>query len=511
MNELMLNHMKRWSLLCLLALSVSLVHAKGGTPYRVLCDLWQAQNPGSQAPGLLTQIPNESFNQIYPALKKKLKVKNCAELDTQSAGSECTMSGMLTALLKEKHGKKSNDKNDFLAIQYSTSAVDFERYLLKYPNSKYAYEADARMQLFKAHELWVNAEEEQTREAYEKFANYATANGALQRSGDYEGCETMGERLYSKAQDIRAWYDLADRSTGTNPEIYADFDRYLQEHGSESPFAEQAADSMEVNQDRYDWQTAQKLDNSAAYEAYADEHPDGRYHRKAKQAAEELKLWEKAQASDKYEDYCAYAEEYPDGRFVERANEKMKQVEDAQWNKVNAVKGKSNEITTLERFVEQYPSGYYASEARNRIAELRLAPYLKDAPSFNSIERVGVYSHRGYSLVCLGNIDTGKTITVSLTGPTGFSKSIKPGNHEWVRVKNGKYKILVQASNVNNWWGNAEFEDHIYADAWCTRDTMYGIPMKANRDEKAFNRILEEIKDKVKEEELNTLIYILGE
>ncbi len=77
-----------------------------------------------------------------------------------------------------------------------------------------------------------------------------------------------------------------------------------------------------------------------------------------------------------------------------------------------------------------------------------------------------------------------------------------------MRVKNGSYKILVQASNVQNWWGNASFENRMYADAWATSTSFNGISIGSNEDDAASARLIKEIKARAAEEEINTLRYI---
>ena len=124
---------------------------------------------------------------------------------------------------------------------------------------------------------------------------------------------------------------------------------------------------------------------------------------------------------------------------------------------------------------------------------------------------MGFYSHPGFSLICLGNIDKNNKMTISLKGPTGFSKTLAPGKYEWVRVRNGSYKILVQASKTENWWGNATFENKMYAGAWSTyTNTLFGVQKVTNKDEEALQKMREDISAKAAEEEINTKKYILG-
>lgn len=489
--------------ICLLIMTTLSAFPKGDTPFGVFCNLWQEQNQKSQELTLLTPVPSEVLNQISPLLKKSLKVKTDVKYDLPT-----NVSGVLTTLLKEKYGKKSNEKNDFYAIQYSMDSSDFENYLNKYPNSKFADEAKARLECFKENELWEIAAKNKTREAYEAFANYCTDHSLV----EYEGCEAISKNNHTSASAIAEWYALSDRSKGNNPEIYNAYSKYINKYGNSSIFSGEAKDSMNLNKDRFDWSIAKEENTIGAYKEYIKNHGNGRFAWKAKSLVKEMELWEKAQESDKYEDYCAYYTEYPDGLFAPQATEKIKKEEERIWNDVKKMEGMASDAILLkayESFVKIYPSGYYASEAQNRITELRLAPYLKNPPSFNSIQSAGHYSHSGYSLVCLGNVDKNTTITVSLTGPTGFSKSIKPGNYEWVRVKNGTYKILVQASNVQNWWGNAVFENRLYADGWATSTSFNGLTISSNRDDAAVKRLISVIKAKAEDEEIKVLQNIL--
>ncbi len=498
------NYFRRFgTTICLLFMTTLSTFPKGDTPFGIFCNLWLEQNQGSQELTLLTPVPSETLNQLSPLLKKSLKVKTDVKYDLPT-----NVSGVLTTLLKERNGKKSNEKNDFYAIQYSMDSSDFENYLNKYPNSKFADEAKARLECFKENELWEIAAKSKTRKAYEAFANYCADHSLV----EYEGCEAISKNNHASATAIVEWYALSDRSKGNNPEIYNDYSNYILKYGDSSLFSGEAKDSMNLNKDRFDWRIAKKENTREAYQEYIKNHADGRFAWKAENLVKEIELWEKAQKNDTYQDYCAYYTEYPDGMFASTAIEEIRKEEDRVWEELKKMDNKMQGeylLKAYETFAKIYPSGYYANEALNRIAELKLASYLKEPPAFNSIQSVGYYSHSGYSLICLGNVDKSTTITVSLNGPTGFSKSIKPGNYEWVRVKNGSYKILVQASHVQNWWGNAVFENKMYADGWATSTKYNGFSIN-NRDNAAVEKLIKVIKSKAEEEEIKTLKYLLG-
>ncbi|MBR6981650.1 MAG: hypothetical protein IKH88_17730 [Prevotella sp.] len=461
---------------------------KGMSPFEAISTLLQQQ--GIDNVNLLTVVPSETFNLISPQLKKALKVKDDVGYEPNS-----TVGDVLTSMLKKKYGKKSNEKNDFLSIQYSTSSSDFEKYLIKYPNSKFANEARARLNCFNENELLLFAKEENTRLAYETFANLCANNAVC----DYEGCEGIGAKNHKVAEAVSKWYALTDRSTGSNPSLFSE---YISQFGDDSPFALEAADSLEVNQDRYDWKVATSKDTKAAYESYLASHEDGINKKTAELALKELTLWEKAKDSDKYEDFCAYYEEYPEGKHADETIKKLKQIEDAAWQQAQ----KKNTLAAYEDFVNKYPSGYYSSDAQNKISDFRLAPFLKEPASLSDLTYFGGYSQPGYSLIFLGNGDKKATITVSLNGPTGYSKKFKPGAYEWVKVKNGKYRVLVQASNVENYWGNCTFEDRIYGGAWCTTvRNSFGIQVSSNINPEYSNKFEKVIDERVIQELINAL------
>ncbi len=469
----------------------------GNTPFSIFKDLYEEQGNASEGFTLLTPISMESMEAMDEHLKKALKVKDEINIADQS-----TAGTILTLLLKAKYGKKQNEKNDFLSIQYSTSSADFSSYLAAYPESKYAEEASARQLCFEENEAWQQALESGTRTAYESFAQFCEGHSTC----SYDGCENLSETNHKRAEAVRAWYALTDHS-GSDPGIYSEYSSYLDKYGNLSVFTTEAHDSLALNKDKYDWKTAKSLNDLTAYREYLKEHGDGRFVWFAENTVAQMELWERCQETDNYLDYCTYFDLYPDGIYAFEAIEKMQDHESADWDTTK----KKNTLAAYEQFVKRYPNGYFTNDAQNKITEIRLAPYLKEAPSFNSISLVGYCSHPGYSMICLSNIDKNNSITISFKGPTGFSKTFAPGKHTWVKVKNGNYKILVQASKTENWWGNATFENRMYAGAWSTyTNALFGTQKVTNKDEEALAHIKEEISQKAAEEDENTRKYILG-
>ena len=480
------------------ATTLTLTAKKGATPFLTFKALWEEQGNNVENFTLLTPVSETSIEAITPMLKKALKVKE--EVDF---GDTLTVGNILTTLQKARYGAKANEKNDFLGIQYSTSSADFDNYLQQYPNSKYANEANDRKACFEEWEKWLTAVRTDNRSDYEAFVECCSNHEPCTA----DGCEDISLSNHQRAKAVAAWYALSDRSDGSNYAIYNDYATFLEEYGALGVFTKAANDSLALNKDKFDWQVATTSHTLTAYQTYLAEHANGRYAWFAEDFVEQMTLWESATASQQYADYCAYYHLFPDGLYAAEAVEKVKAFETGDWTATK----KKNTLAAYEKFVAQYPNGYYANEAQNKITEIRLAPYLKEAPSFNSISHVGFYSHPGFSLICLGNIDKNNKMTISLKGPTGFSKTLAPGKYEWVKVRNGSYKILVQASKTENWWGNATFENKMYAGAWSTyTNTLFGVQKVTNKDEETLQKMREDISAKAAEEEINTKKYILG-
>lgn len=104
----------------------------------------------------------------------------------------------------------------------------------------------------------------------------------------------------------------------------------------------------------------------------------------AKRAAQESErdraFWAQTGALGDEAGYRAYLEEYPDGRFSELANARLRVIEREKRNNVSAVERlfweQALEAGTIEgyrRYLDQFPRGAFAEDARSRIAALEAA------------------------------------------------------------------------------------------------------------------------------------------
>jgi len=240
------------------------------------------------------------------------------------------------------------------------------------------------------------------------------------------------------------------------------YSNYLEQYGSDSFFGDLANDSLNRCFDRNAWQHTLEQGTMEAYETYVRDFPEGQYTRYAQNKIDDWKAWQTACEKNSYVGYCDYFNDFPEGDSVNSAIAKMKQKEQVWWDNAQ----KKNTLAAYDDFIDRFPRGYYSSEAKNKAGEMRLESVKDENETIDGLSEFGKYSQFGYSLIGLVNLDKKITMTISLIGKTGQKVVLEHGKSQWVKVKNGKYKILVQASGHENWWGNVEFENMIYADGW---------------------------------------------
>lgn len=435
-----------------------------GTPYEMLVALLNAGDYPTTDLSLETLLPYDVVEGVLPSLKKNMKIKDKVALPVLPVPA--SVSEVLTAMMQAKYGSKSNKNKDFEKIRYSLNSADFEQYIAKYPKSKHIAEAEGRRKCAEQHEDWLKAKRAGSREMYEAYA-WKYYYGGKKPLEAPEGYETLVTFDYQRARAIASWYDMLQSEIDTywltngtiDCSIYTD---YLDECGKYTCFTDVVNDSLNRCIERTAWQEADKTKTIASYQSYVDEFPDGLHVRYAKAKLDDWKAWHSARKMDSYSGYCEYFNEYPEGDSVALAIPHMKQKEQEWWDNAQ----KKNTLAAYDDFIDRFPNGYYASDAKNLAGEMRLKGMRNQKETIKGLVEIGKYSQLGYSLIGLANLDKSITMTVSLIGKTGEKVVLKHGKSHWTKVKNGKYKILVEASRHESWWGNVEFENGIYIGDW---------------------------------------------
>lgn len=112
------------------------------------------------------------------------------------------------------------------------------------------------------------------------------------------------------------------------------------------------------------WQTAQKHDTVAAYEAFLEKAPKASYASPARERIEQLKFQQAAKAGT-VPALEAYLREYPEGQNAPKARDQLDEIVFAQAQKTRT-------ITAFDAYLKRYPQGLHVSSAQEGIRQLKL-------------------------------------------------------------------------------------------------------------------------------------------
>lgn len=450
-------------------------------PFQFFKSLYQAQSTEAADFTVLTPVDTAIVSSIKADFLKALKVKQVVDL------SACENVGaVLTEILRTKYIKKNDKKSDFLKIQYSPRSSDFAEYLSNYPESDFIEEAKLKQACLKQNEDWLEAKATNTWDKYGEFAQTYASRILC----NYDGYGVIAQQNFRRVEETVAWLALINSVQLPKSK---DYEQLVETFGNDLYYISEVNDSLKTCYEREDWETALAANNIDAYKQYLDKHGDGLHAWKARNSIAEIEAWQKAVTTDDYMAYCDYFQGYSEGAHIDEAIAYLKAKEEPLWKEATT----KNTIAAYDDFISRYPKGFYANEAGNRAGELRLKPHQKKAKSINDLMRYGMFSETGYSLILLGNIDTDRSFTISLIGPTGFSKKLYHGQYEWVKVKNGTYKVLVEGSrsNLESWWGTTDFYNSVYGECWSTSTktkSNVDVAAESKYDKALCDRMVEE-------------------
>ncbi len=104
--------------------------------------------------------------------------------------------------------------------------------------------------------------------------------------------------------------------------------------------------------------------------------------------ASDEQAWEDAVEENTIESYKEYLEKYPEGEYAQEAKDEIHELSEAvAWE--DAVE--KNTVESYKEYLEKYPEGEYAQEAKDEIHELSEAVAWEDAVEENTIESYKEY------------------------------------------------------------------------------------------------------------------------
>lgn len=198
-----------------------------------------------------------------------------------------------------------------------------------------------------------------------------------------------------------------------------------------------------------------RYSNKFIYDMYLDRYPNSPFATEMRLKDECLKQYEAWLNSVDMEDYFTVLMDYdscycPYGGFSNIAAANNKTREEAEYYIYFGLSQKEDPYNDHDYYEEIVPSFDLEKEMLTLIT-----------PN----------SKIGHSTLCVGNMGTNATITVSLDGPSPIDVVVDHGQYKWIDLKNGNYNVVVTSSNGSFWipkdGKSFVVEDGMYMSYWC--------------------------------------------
>ncbi|MBO4645738.1 MAG: hypothetical protein J5642_04405 [Bacteroidales bacterium] len=433
-------------------------------------DRWQSllnilsQN-GVDTNGLNVTSKVHITNLIAFDLKKEYKIKERMILEDEMLGT------ILTDLYRKKmSGKKTDEKYDYEILRYDPTIDDskYEAFVRKYPSSRYNEELQSK---------------------------------------------------YLCLEQYRSW----DRCQSDEEET-AVYNMFGVSHCPYPGFASLAESNNAKRAIKEDWDAAKRIHTIQSFQSFIHKYPLSDKAKIAQKEIEEIKVWKQAEAAGTHKSYSHYYTLYRNGSMAKVAIDRLREIEEPAWRDVQ----QQNTVTAYERFVEQYPDGYYRDSALNLQLDIELSKFKDYEDDMEESSPLGFNDRQGYSQIFLGNV--GKpgsgSIIFSLKGQKPFKVSLAPGEYQWVTLPNGVYHLYATSDGGAKYNGKntLNVEDGIYAirlyayTTLATNDDVISPKIRElmSTDKEVVQRFDSEIisyciqaTERLKEQDLNTKRKIL--
>jgi outer membrane protein assembly factor BamD (BamD/ComL family) len=430
---------------------------------------------------------------------------------------------------QRQQAEKERVEKEYLAEQEETLWQDakkddliksYKNYLNKYSNGKYAFEAKNRIsQLEQIEQQKQQAEKERVEKEY-----LAKQEETLWQNAKQNDLIKSYKTYLEKYPNGKYAFDAKSRIS------------QLEQIKQQKQQAEKERVEKEylAKQEEILWQNAKQNDLIISYKTYLEKYPNGKYAFDAKSRISQLEqieqqkqqaekervekeylakqqesLWQNAKQNDLIKSYKTYLEKYPNGKYAFDAKSRISQLEQIEQQKQQAEKervekeylakqeeilwqnAKQNDlIKSYKTYLEKYPNGKYAFDAKSRISQLEQIEQQKaekiiiNCPNCLKAYRVPQSKHVKFTCTQCQTIceskngkimrfekeyivkeeaeHKGQVITqeeMIWRSATNFS-TIEPYRNYLFKFPNGKYKIL--AINKISQLEQEVFEDEVH-------------------------------------------------
>lgn len=463
------------------------------TPWQKMTTVLYAHGVDTTGMGVTTLVNADILNEAALDLAKTFGVKS--ELNGTYTKQEL-IGDVICHFMQLKYTKQT-EKHAYFRVRYSTDEDDYARFIMSYPNSRYADEMQWKMNCLKAYWSWFEA-------MTEDACRLAYLHSKIVDNYFYEGFVSEYRDIVLYIQTVDDW-ELLMQARAENK--YADcdaFTRFRRAHeGHLTGYNFFINDSILNCEHNQAWKAAKETNTIAAYRDYLSSYPAGEHTYEVKRKIRDFEDWSNARDNDNYAAYAKYVEQHPYGDSIARCKEIMQAIKNQEWHGIKdskdwkAVKrfcskyGENSQDSTnsayqllrkleepewkrakrintwesLSNFQDKYPYGYYYNEADEMKYNI-LSRNQKADITTDAFIAIGQCSSPDSSVVMIGNISgSNRMYRITIKRDGGDSKYYQVatmGETAIFRMPNGRYRVMIECAGVESHYGNILVSGNVY-------------------------------------------------
>ena len=407
----------------------------GKTPWQKMTTVLYNHGVDTVGMSVTTLIQADILNEAEQDLAKTFGVKS----ELGSTYSEHELIGNVICQYMQLKYTKQNEKHMYYRTRYSTDEDDYAKFIMAYPDSRYADEMQWKMNCMKAYWSWFEA-------MTEDACRLAYLHSKIVDNNVYEGFAPEYHDIVQYIQTVEDW-ELLMQARAANK--YADcdaFTRFRRAHeGHLTGYTFFIRDSIDNCGHNQAWKAAKEANTIAAYRDYLSSYPAGKHAYEVRRKIRDYEDWTDAREKDNYDAYAKYEESHPNGDSVEIAKGFMRKMEETDWNRIKS----SNNWKDFSDYIKKYPGGIYTMQADTKMKAIWNTP---DVDMNKMFTIISPSSAKDSGLVFLSNIDNRKhDMTFEFYSMTNgkkrlvLSKTLHPGDYGSYKLKNGTYAVEISS------------------------------------------------------------------
>lgn len=402
---------------------------KSKTPWQKMTIVLYAHGVDTTGMGVTTLVNADILNEAEQDLAKTFGVKNYL---VQSYTSEEMVGNVLCQYMQLKYTKQ-NEKHMYYRTRYSTDENDYAKFIMSYPDSRYADEMQWKMNCMKAYWSWFEA-------MTEEACRLAYLHSKIVDNNVYEGFVSEYRDIIQYIQTVEDWEQLMLTRATKKYADCDDFTQFRRDHkGHLTGYSFFIDDSIRNCEHNQAWKTATEANTIAAYRDYLSSYPTGEHAYEVKRKICDYEDWAEARESGNHAAYAVYCENHPSGDSVGVARVLMHRMEESDWQRVKD----SKNWLDFQVLLDRYPGGYYFDSATAAIKALFATPETNMNDVF---ETFGVCSVTDTGVVFIANnskIESNLRFTFTRRGRTVLQRTLRSGESHQFKLKNGSYHVVV--------------------------------------------------------------------